>query len=435
MEQDILVSIIMPTYNRAGIISRAIKSVLAQTYEKFELIIVDDGSEDNTKDVVESFKDNRIIYRKYDTNQGANFARNRGIEMSQGEYLAFIDSDNEWNEIYLKSRIYALQSSSKNVGGVFGKARVIDTDDNEYVLSDELDDGEVNIGKNNEVLIEKMLIHNRIDTNTIVVKRECLLEIGMFDENIKRLQDWECFLRVLVDSNYKIIFSNDTLVNIYRQNDSISSKKNNAQYWNTIVYVLKKYIQLYMKYEIMPEYMLSLCLNREIEIDERVIGEIIKLLDMKNITNIVDEMGKKLREKDNLIGEKDQIINDSEYQISRKTKYLRANENWLKNMSQGRQIADAIKAKGYTHVSIYGYGKLGRVLFNELQKANIIVDYIIDRNEVHEELRTKYRKPGDELVNGTVIIITVIDNCDEIMEMYKGRYNCLSLNNLIEEMQ
>ncbi len=95
------VSIIIPTYNRAHLVKRAIYSVLNQTFKNFELIVVDDGSQDNTKEVLESIDDLRvkIIFQE---NRGVSAARNKGIYESSGDIIALLDSDDEWLEDKLK---------------------------------------------------------------------------------------------------------------------------------------------------------------------------------------------------------------------------------------------------------------------------------------------------------------------------------------------
>ncbi len=87
-EQKVTVSVIIPTYNRAEKLKLAVKSVLNQTYQDFELIIVDDGSDDNTKEIVKSFKNSKIRYYKNRTNKGPGAARNKGIKYAKGKYIA-----------------------------------------------------------------------------------------------------------------------------------------------------------------------------------------------------------------------------------------------------------------------------------------------------------------------------------------------------------
>lgn len=91
-----LVSIIMPSYNTGKFIAESIKSVLAQTYQDFELIIVDDCSTDDTEEVVKSFNDSRIIFIKNETNSGAAVSRNRALREAKGKWIAFLDSDDLW---------------------------------------------------------------------------------------------------------------------------------------------------------------------------------------------------------------------------------------------------------------------------------------------------------------------------------------------------
>ncbi len=91
-----LVSVILPTYNRGKLVSKSINSVLNQSYNNFELIIVDDGSTDQTEKIINSFNDNRIVYLKHNYNKHASAARNTGIAKSKGEFIAFLDDDDQW---------------------------------------------------------------------------------------------------------------------------------------------------------------------------------------------------------------------------------------------------------------------------------------------------------------------------------------------------
>lgn len=104
------VSVIIAAYNRAHLIGRALRTVLEQTYNDFEVIIVDDASTDNTENVIKSFDDARIKYIRHDKNKGAAAAWNTGIRASKGEYIAFQDSDDEWAEDKLEKQMNAFRS-------------------------------------------------------------------------------------------------------------------------------------------------------------------------------------------------------------------------------------------------------------------------------------------------------------------------------------
>src|SRR3989338_9975584 len=95
MVNNPLVSVVIPTYNGSRFIKETIQSVLDQTYTNIEAIIVDDGSKDNTPDIVKSINDSRIIYIRQE-NAGVSMARNNGINISKGEYIAFLDHDDVW---------------------------------------------------------------------------------------------------------------------------------------------------------------------------------------------------------------------------------------------------------------------------------------------------------------------------------------------------
>lgn len=114
MSKD-LVSIITPTYNCAKFIGATIESVLNQTYQNFEMIIVDDASKDNTEEVVNSFKDKRIKYIRLSKNSGPAVARNRAMEEAKGKYMAFLDSDDLWKREKLEKQINFIKKNKYKI--------------------------------------------------------------------------------------------------------------------------------------------------------------------------------------------------------------------------------------------------------------------------------------------------------------------------------
>jgi glycosyltransferase involved in cell wall biosynthesis len=116
-----LVSVILPTYNRAHIVSKALQSVLAQTYPNFEVIVIDDGSTDNTKEIITNIacKDPRVKYFRNNENKGPAGARNVGISLAKGELIAFIDDDVEWFPNKLERQVNLLQTLPEDYAVVY----------------------------------------------------------------------------------------------------------------------------------------------------------------------------------------------------------------------------------------------------------------------------------------------------------------------------
>ena len=114
-----VVSIVLPTYNRAALLGRAIRSVLKQSYTDFELLVIDDGSTDQSSNVVAGFRDRRIKYISLEHNTGAGAARNVGIRIAKGKFLAFQDSDDEWMPSKLVKQMSAFERGSVRLGIVY----------------------------------------------------------------------------------------------------------------------------------------------------------------------------------------------------------------------------------------------------------------------------------------------------------------------------
>jgi glycosyltransferase involved in cell wall biosynthesis len=111
------VSVIIPTYNCGKFIKASVESVLNQSFTNFELLVIDDGSTDNTHEIIRNIKDSRLIYIKTENN-GVSSARNKGIEISKGEYIAFLDADDLWEKSKLELQVNALDHNP-NIGFVF----------------------------------------------------------------------------------------------------------------------------------------------------------------------------------------------------------------------------------------------------------------------------------------------------------------------------
>ena len=224
------VSIIIPTYNRAHLLGRAIQSVLTQTYQDFELIIVDDGSTDNTEKVVESFKDERIRYIRHKENKGGAAARNTGIKAAKGEYIAFQDSDDVWLPEKLEKQMKLFETAAPEVGVVYTGCQRLKNNKKSYSPPPQVAQKEGDI-------FYDLLKWNFITMPSVLVKRECFEKAGMFDENLPRLQDWELFIRISKVYRFKCI--DEPLVISYYGPDSISA--NQSALIRALKLVLGKY--------------------------------------------------------------------------------------------------------------------------------------------------------------------------------------------------
>jgi glycosyltransferase involved in cell wall biosynthesis len=195
-------SVIIPTYNRAHFIKKAINTVLEQTYQDFEIIIIDDGSQDNTEKVVKSIKDDRIRYIKREKNGGEHAARNTGIENSKGEYIAFLDSDVTWSKDKLEKQFNILESSPADVGIVFCGVQFVDYETQKVV-------SEWIIRENvNEKVFDS--IGAAPDPPSMFVRKSALLDVGLFDESIPFNVDTEMDIRLA--KKYKFVLIDEFLV-------------------------------------------------------------------------------------------------------------------------------------------------------------------------------------------------------------------------------
>lgn len=214
-----LISVIVPTYKRKPeMIGRAVNSILSQTYSNIELIVVDDSPKsfeyrNEIKDYLEKLNDNRIRYIQHDENQGANKARNTGIIASKGEYVAFLDDDDEWMKDKLELQLEKFDNP--NVALVYCKAEIID---------------EVNhsirpiinvLRKGNH--FKELLKQNFIGSNSFVlIKKTSIEKVGMYNEELLSNQDYDLFLRIA--EKFEINFVDKVLVKYYiHEGDRIST--------------------------------------------------------------------------------------------------------------------------------------------------------------------------------------------------------------------
>ncbi|WP_448863445.1 glycosyltransferase family 2 protein [Clostridium sp.] len=183
-----LVSVITPVYNAGKVIGRTLESIFNQTYKKIEIVLVDDCSEDNSREVIEKYKEthSEIIYYCQETNQGAGVARNKALELANGQYVAFLDADDMWHSDKIEKQIKLL----KEKNGAFSFTAIQMVDENDHIVKTKR--------KVREQVNYKFLLHNTmIATSTVVIDR---IKLGDFRMSPRRGgQDYATWLMLLRD--------------------------------------------------------------------------------------------------------------------------------------------------------------------------------------------------------------------------------------------
>lgn len=219
MSRNPLVSVVIPTYGRSHLLERAIDSVLDQTYDNIEIIVVDDNDSNSehrvdTKNVLQKYlKNDQIIYLKHEKNSGGSVARNTGIKASGGEYIALLDDDDEWFPEKLEKQIAYFENLDESVGVIYCS----------YILEEF--DGDRECIRSEKGNLTKELLMLKFDpgaSSTLVFRKNILEEIGYFDERFARHQDLEVLIRLC--RNYLVDVCQDVLLRINGHNFPSASK-------------------------------------------------------------------------------------------------------------------------------------------------------------------------------------------------------------------
>lgn len=208
-----LISIIMPTYNCGKFIGETIETVVKQTYKNWELIIVDDCSKDETEKTVKKYvdNDNRIKYHKLETNQGAAVARTQAMKMAEGNYMAFLDSDDLWKENKLEKQLRFMEENNYNF-----TCTAYEQIDEEGELLNKV------INPKRKANYNRILLDCPVGNSTVMYNVD---KLGKFEvPNIRKRNDDALWLQILKKEKY-IYGMNDVLMEYRIRSNSISSNK------------------------------------------------------------------------------------------------------------------------------------------------------------------------------------------------------------------
>jgi len=243
--QNPLVTIITITRNRADLISRAISSILSQSYQNFEYIIVNGASNDNTIEVVESFKDNRVKLVNLDSNLSTFQSFNIGYKISKGDYVTFLDDDDEYLPEKIRKQVELIETLSEEYGFVYCWMDYFDSKTQSKIREHH----PKLRGYVANLVVEKPVVSG---TPTFFFRRSCFEKLGGWKDNIGIISDWELAARCC--QTWKVDYVPESLVNVYVNHNSV--RMSNSKYYTDFkerrikfhLYFLEEFKNIFDKY-------------------------------------------------------------------------------------------------------------------------------------------------------------------------------------------
>ncbi|AMB99870.1 hypothetical protein AWM75_07775 [Aerococcus urinaehominis] len=276
------VSIIMPVYNKEKFIEKSINSVLNQNFEDFELIIIDDGSTDSSKKIIEQFIDSRIKYI-YQKNQGVSVARNKGIEVSKGEYISFIDADDTYEKSFLKEMLNTIDINEVAYCG----------HNNIYANKQSLENIEF---INGNILINYLKNRTTPHTNSWLIKKSLINRHQIrFNEKLNWGEDMLFFIEVILNSEQ--VACERYLTNYYRLETNNLSEDNLDKIEKDIQWQEKAMKKIYMN-SIYPNQEEAVNIIKGYRMPAAIIYRLLsnlKLLDKKELAEYIVKYSEQLK--------------------------------------------------------------------------------------------------------------------------------------------
>ncbi len=230
------VSVVLPTHDRRGTLGAAIDSVLSQTWADLELIVVDDGSRDGTPELLATVDDARVRVRRLPRRSGAPVARNLGISLARGRYVAFQDSDDVWRPDALGAQVAALDSADEDVAVVYGA--ILRHQGGRSLRIP----GPGHPGPTAD-LPAHLAAENFVDLPAALVRAEALRAVGGFDPELPRFQDWDLWLRLA--RSFRFRFVDEVLLDSYDSPVSIS--RDEDAYFRAMEVILARHAEVFAR--------------------------------------------------------------------------------------------------------------------------------------------------------------------------------------------
>lgn len=239
------ISVIIPTFNREKTIERSILSVLSQTHPINEIIIVDDCGSDNTKEIIDNLNNNIIKYVRLNNNQGPAHARNYGVSLASGDWIAFQDSDDEWHPNKIEKQLDYIHSHHGC----------------RFVYSSYYNDNQkcdiplyYNMERYEGTMLPTLLYRNTVGAPTILMEKSLFHEVNGFNTSMKALEDWDFAIKIA--QKCPLGFISESLITVYHVDASISASI--ANYYQCKCLIIATYLSEYQKYNCFNEVLMGI---------------------------------------------------------------------------------------------------------------------------------------------------------------------------------
>jgi len=212
-------SVVIPLYNKENHINRAVDSVLNQSYQQFEIIVVDDGSTDDGASYVENYEDSRVKLIKQ-KNKGVSAARNKGIKNAKYDFIGLLDADDAWKKDFLKEITLLIKDYPDNAVYATSYESYFDEENINKTKFSDMDDKFRGVVDN---YFKYSLNGSLISASSVVIKKEIFNKVGFFDELLTRGEDLDMWFRIVLDSD--LVFINKVLAIYYKNADNRACEK------------------------------------------------------------------------------------------------------------------------------------------------------------------------------------------------------------------
>nr|WP_294895784.1 glycosyltransferase [uncultured Pedobacter sp.] len=229
-----MISVIIPCYNAQSWIRDCLLSVLNQTYIDFEILVIDDGSTDNSAEIIKSIADQRIHYY-YKTNGGLSSARNYGLKIAKGKWIAFLDADDLW----IPNKLQKKMTISENADIIYSDYHIIDKNAQLIKTFNKIHPQRYKYNFKKQILLGNIISGG----SAIILRKEVIEEIGEFNTALKVGEDWDYWARAIW-ANYRIIYIDEKLTYV-RQHEESMQKITGKNIWNNSVEIILKSFLLY----------------------------------------------------------------------------------------------------------------------------------------------------------------------------------------------